>query len=88
MQELKDRGVDNDSSGDEDSDSDDKDLPYIKKKTIAMMIMMISIPSVNVQECNSKNVIKVQEYSQELHYTQEEWNVIGVKLNKNWWKGF
>ena len=63
MQELEDREFNDDSSGDDDSDSYDKDLPGLKngsKKTVAMM-KMIAILSVKAQECDNKNVIKVQE---------------------------
>ena len=66
MQDPEYRGLDDDSSGDEDNDSDDKDLPGLKngyKKTVAMM-KMIAILSVKAQECDNKNVIKSQEYSQ------------------------
>ena len=74
MQDLEDRGVDNDSIVDEDSDSDDEDIPGLKQngyqKTVVMM-MMIAILSVEAKECDNKNFIKVQEYSRELHHTQE-----------------
>ena len=75
MQDLKDRGVDIDSIVDEDSDSDDEDIPGLKEygyhKTVVMMLMMIAILSVEAKECDNKNFIKVQEYSRELHHTQE-----------------
>ena len=74
MKDLEDRGVDNDSIVDEDSDSDDEDIPGLKQngyqKTVVMM-MMIAILSVEAKECDNKNFIKVQEYSRELNHTQE-----------------
>ena len=64
MQDLEDRGVDNDSIVDEDSDSDDEDIPDLKQngyqKTV-VMVMMIAILSVEAQECNNKKFIKLQE---------------------------
>ena len=74
MQDLKDRGVDIDSIVDEDSDSDDEDIPGLKQngyqKTVVMM-MMIAILSVEAKECDNNDFIKVQEYSRELNHTQE-----------------